>query len=180
MSKVQQSSLIKLNDVRLSFPSLFKVKVWQSSNSTPKYEASFILDKDLHAKEIEIIKDSINSICSEQKASLENPNLKVCFINGNLTNREEYKNKYVLKSKTGQKFHIVGKDGKTPVYEHENLFYAGCFVSSYISLYYFNKVSVGIGANLKSIQFRKDGPSFDNVQNIDGAFEPSEDEDDLF
>ncbi len=175
---------IKLNDVRLSYPSLFRMTVNPKSppNTPPKYEATFILDKDLHSKEINLINEQVDLLLKEMKVSRDKilP-LHFCLKDGDLSDREEYKNSYIIKARTSNKYPIVGKDGKIPVSENDNIFYGGCYVSSYISLYKYDKFSIGIGANLNAIQFRKDGPTFNNtMQDIEGAFDPIEDEDSLF
>lgn len=182
MSK-QAVNRIKLNDVRLSYPSLFRKTVHPKAGSgaKPKYEATFILDKEQNAKEIELIKSHINELIKENKLS-PNKLSKVCFKDGDDSDREEYQNKYILTAKTENRFPIVGKDGKTPVQEDDNLFYAGCYVSTYVSLYLYNNVSTGISANLLAIQFKKDGTPFGAAPfNIEGAFEPvAADSDELF
>ncbi len=180
MTIINKQELVKLNDVRLSFPSLFKVKVWKDSSKEPRYEATFILDKEIHKKEIETINNQIDLICAEKKFIRKNINL--CFSDQNLKDREEYRDKYVLKCTSKSRFPIVGKDGKTPVYEEDNLFYGGCYVSAYITLFPFDKLGTGIASNVKSIQFRKDGDPFsgDRPQNIEGAFDPIDDTNDLF
>jgi hypothetical protein len=173
---------IKLNDVRLSYPSLFRKTVNPKAgpNGKLRYEATFILDKKEHAKEIELIKSHINELTTENKVPLNKIDKKyICLRDGDESEKEEYKNKYTLLARSENKFPIVNKDGKTPV-EDEDLFYGGCYVSCYISLYFYDKLSTGISANLLAVQFRKDGDSFNSsMQSIEGAFEPVE-FDDLF
>lgn len=172
---------IKLNDVRLSYPSLFRKTVHPKAgpDAKPMYQATFILDKDQHASEIKLINERINQLIEENRAPKNK--IRICFKDGDDEDREEYKNKYILTTKNSNAFPIVGKDGKTPVHENENIFYGGCYVSAYISLYFYDKVSMGISSNLQAIQFRKDGPSFNHTMNLEGAFEAVEDSsDDLF
>lgn len=176
---------IKLNDVRLSYPSLFRKTVHPKAgpNGKLRYEATFILDKKEHAKEIEIIKSHINDLTTENKIPLNKIEKKfLCFKDGDDQDREEYKNKYTLIARSENKFPIVGKNGKTPIDENDNLFYAGCYVSAYVSLYLWENASFGISANLLAIQFKKDGTPFGAAPfNIEGAFEPVDnDSDDLF
>src|SRR3954462_3298554 len=178
---IQTSARIKLNDVRLSYPSLFRKTVHPQAGPDAKlrYEATFILDKDQHKEEIELIKSSIATLIEDNKKSANK--LKICFRDGDDSDKEEYKNKYTIVARSENKFPIVGKDGKTPIEENDSIFYAGCYVSSYISLYLYDKISTGISANLLALQFRKDGPSFTNtMQDIEGAFEPVISSDDLF
>ena len=179
----QAANRIKLNDVRLSYPSLFRKTVHPKAgpNAKLRYEATFILDKEQNAKEIENIKSHINELITENKLS-PNKLSNICFKDGDDQDREEYKNKYTLIARTENKFPIVGKDGKTPIDEDNNLFYAGCYVSAYVSFYLYNNASSGISANLLAIQFKKDGTPFGAAPfNIEGAFEAVDnDSDDLF
>jgi hypothetical protein len=179
---LKTSNPIKLNDVRLSYPSLFRRTVHPKApaDAKPKYQASFILDKVEHAKEIDTIKKAIENLLTENKTSIQK--LKdICFKDGDDSDKEEYKNKYILNAKSINSFPVVGKDGITPVHEDDNMFYAGCYVSAYITLYFYNEISTGMTANIKAVQFRKDGVSFGNEpMKIDGAFEPIEEENALF
>lgn len=178
------NNLIRLNDVRLSYPSLFQPKVWPNALTEPKYEATFILDKTIHVKEIDLINTRIDEILAEHKitrAKLKADHL--CLKDGDLTDKPEYKGAFTIKAKSGRRFPIVNRDAKTPVTLEDNIFYGGCYVSAYIDLWNYTKPAMGVSANLKSIQFRKEGPSFDSsMHDITGAYEPLEhsDEDDLF
>jgi hypothetical protein len=177
---------IKLNRVRLSYPSLFNLKVWPAKpNEKPKpgkYEATFIIDKDANKKEIELINSHIDK-CLE---TLNTPRNKIkpdnmCLKDGDLDDKEEYVNAYTIKATSLNRFPIVNKDGVTPVHESDEIFYAGCYVSAYIDLWVYSKPNPGISCNLRAIQFVAGGdalgaPKFD----ISGKFESIEDEESLF
>lgn len=179
MTSVKPSTFIKLNDVRLSFPALFTPKVWPSATTEPKFEATFILNKDQHKKEIDLINQRIDEILTTNKftrSKLKSDHL--CLKDGDLSDKEEYQNSYTIKAKSGRRFPIVDRDAVTPIAESDNIFYAGCYVSAYIDLWIYTKPNMGIGANLKSIQFRKKGEPFDgSQQDITGAFDPIDDDD---
>lgn len=169
------NNYIKLNDVRLSFPSLFKPKSY-NGESKPKYEATFILDKVYHAKEINAINAKIDELLQEKKlsrAKIKSDHL--CFKDGDLGDREENKGAFTLKSKSARKFPIIGADAVTRVTEDESPFYGGCYVSAYIDLWIYDERATGVGATLKSIQFRKEGEPFGTMereQDITGIFDP--------
>lgn len=175
---MSKTNFIKLNDVRLSFPSLFTPKVWKDSASKPKYEASFILDKKIHKIEIDLINAKINELLELNKLNINKIKTDhMCLKDGDLFEREEYQNKYVIKTKSLKRVPLVDKDAVTPIAEGDNILYAGCYVSAYINLFCYNDKAIGIGANLKSLQFRKDGTSFEGQdQDIRGAYDPVEDE----
>lgn len=185
MTMTTQSDLIKLNDVKIAFPNIFQKKVWPNSEREAKYECIFLLDKEIHKKEIELINNQIESLSDTNK--LNKSRIKSCIHDGDLHQREEYHAHYTISAKSKDRFPIVNKDGKTPITPDENPFYGGCIVSAYINLYVYTKPMAGVGANIKSIQFRKEGTPFNNfIQNIEGAFEPiegeegNEKEEDLF
>lgn len=177
---------IKLNKVRLSYPSLFNLKVWPAKpNESPKpgkYEATFIIHKEDNKKEIELINSHIDSCLntlgtSRNKIKVDN----MCLKDGDLTDIEEYQNAYTIKATSLNRFPIVNKDGTTPVHESDDIFYAGCYVSAYIDLWIYTKPNPGISCNLRAIQFVSSGdtlgaPKFD----ISGKFESIEDEESLF
>lgn len=178
------SKLIKLNDVRLSFPALFVPKVWQNSQTEPKYEATFILDSELHKKEIDQINARIDELLIPHKttrAKIKSDHL--CLKDGNFTDRPEYQDAFTIKAKSRKRVPIIDCDAVTPITEDDNIIFAGCYVSAYIELWVYTTPTLGIGVNLKSVQFRKKGESFDGSEhNIIGAYEPVSDDlsDDLF
>lgn len=168
---------IKLNKVRLSYPSLFTPKVWDEGKPA-KYEATFILDKEKHQKEIDAINHQIDLHLEQLKVSRNKTKADhICLKDGDLTDREEYQNSYTIKATSATRFPIVNKDGVTPVHEADEIFYAGCYVSAYIDLWVYTKPNVGIGCNLRAIQFVSEGDTFGVPKfNISGKFDPIEDE----
>ena len=160
---VKTRALIFLDNVRLSFPSIWQKKVWQGAKNDPKFEATFILNKDKHAKEITKIKDEIDYL-------LKNNNLKIIskknhfFKDGDadidgVEKKEEYKNSYTVKTSSYTKIDIINKN-KTPVLESDDLIYGGCFVNAWIELKPFRNLEQGINATIKTIQYRSAGERF--------------------
>ncbi len=170
---------IKLNRVRLSYPSLFHVKVWDDSGKPGKYEATFILDKEKHQKEIDAINHQINLHFEKLKVSRNKVKADhICLKDGDLTDKEEYQNAYTIKATSLNRFPIVNKDGVTPVHESDEVFYGGCYVSAYIDLWTYTKPNNGVACNLRAIQFVADGDTFSAPKfDISGKFESIEDED---
>ena len=58
-------SKIKLKNVRLSFPSLFRKAVFGGDET--KFEGTFLLDKTTHADAIKLIEASIKAINAEKQ-----------------------------------------------------------------------------------------------------------------
>jgi hypothetical protein len=161
---------------------LFVPKVWDDNGKPGKYEATFILDKQKHQKEIDAINNQINTHFESLK--LTRSKIKpdhVCLKDGDLTDKEEYQNCYTIKATSLNRFPIVNKDGTTPVHEADEVFYGGCYVSAYIDLWVYTKPNAGVSCNLRAIQFVADGDTFGAPKfDISGKFDSIEDAEDLF
>ena len=151
---------IKLNNVRLSYPSIFQVKVWEEGKDG-KYEATFILNKDTHKVEIDQINEQIDQYLKEHKVDRNKVKVdNICLKDGDMSNTAEYQNSYTIKGTSTRRFPIVNKDGKTPIASDDNIIYGGCYVSAYIDLWVYSKPNTGIACNLLALQFVNDGESF--------------------
>ena len=78
---------IKIPSARLSFPSLFQMASF-GGESTGKFEATFILDKKDHAKQIEEIETAIAKLQKELKVKLASD--KLCLKDGDEMERIMY------------------------------------------------------------------------------------------
>jgi hypothetical protein len=151
-------SKIKLQAVRLSFPSLFQQAVF-SGESTGKYEATFVLDKKEHAKEIADIQSKIEAMMKETFKS-KIPSDKICLKDGDESGREEFSGKMTLKASTKKRPLVIDRD-KTPITEEDNKVYAGCYVNVIFSLWaQSNSYGKRINAQLDGVQFARDGEPF--------------------
>lgn len=191
MSTKNENEFTKLTNVRLVYPSLLEPKVWEPKDgkvSTPKFEATFILDKVKHAKELMAINSRIEEILAPHKTNKERLMQKgykyICLKDSLVLDNplDAYENSYILKTTAlpNNKPTLVGKDGKTRITD-ENIFYSGCYVTAYIELRVTTKHDMYIGANVRGVQFVADGEAIGGtVFNPDGKFESVEcDIDDL-
>lgn len=179
MTEGKKNELIKLNNVRVSFPHLFHKKDWKNGTE-PRYTATFMLDKTLHLKEIKQIQEKIDEILTEKKIKRPVPeSFKICLKDGDLSEREELAGHYYIVAKSLDKVPLLEKDPKIEVTD-EKRFYGGCYVSAYIQLAPYHNNGKGITAYLKSVQFRKDGERFGNIETHDPstAYDPVDGEDD--
>lgn len=151
-------SKIKLANVRLSFPSLFKMSSF-GGESTGKYEATFVLDKVEHAETIAQLKKHIETLMkTELKAKI--PSDKICLKDGDETGRPEFAGKYTIKASTKRRPLVIDRD-KTPLTEEDGRPYAGAYVNAIISLWaQDNKFGRRINAQLDGVQFYADGEPF--------------------
>ena len=151
-------SKIKMQAVRLSFPSLFNTAKF-GGEDTGKYEATFVLDKVEHAEVIAGIKAQIEKLMKEELKS-KVPSDKLCLKDGDEMGRPEFEGKYTIKASTKKRPLVINRD-KSPITESDNVIYAGCYVNAIVSLWaQDNKFGKRINAQLDGVQFCRDGEPF--------------------
>lgn len=147
---------IKLKNVRLSFPSLFRKAVFQGTET--KYEATFLLDKTEHVASIKELEAAIKAMLAEHKTKL--PADKICLKDGDGIEYEGYDNCMTLKASNNKRPLVIGKD-KTPLTEDDNIIYSGCYVNAIVSLWFQdNGFGKRVNCSLEAVQFAKDGQPF--------------------
>jgi hypothetical protein len=148
---------IKLNNVRISFPSLFRKAVF--SGEETKFEATFLLDKKAQIEKIKEIETAISSLMKETlKAKLGAD--KICLKDGDDFEYTGYAGNMSIKASTNKRPLVIDRD-KTPLSETDNRIYAGCRVNATIELWAQNNTyGKRINANLLAVQFYKDDEPF--------------------
>lgn len=180
------SEIIKLKNVRLSFPEIWKPKAFEAGKE-PRYQAAFLLDpsdKD-HARAIKLIKSEAKKVLIEKFGEMpEKGDYRLCF---GLADKHPKKKKYegyegmfyIDTSNTVQPTLIDRR--KNEVVQQDGVLYAGCYVNTNITLWVYDhpKGGKGVSANLRIIQFYRDGESFSNAKaSADEMDEVDIDEDD--
>lgn len=149
-------SKIKLKNVRLSFPSLFRKSVFQGVET--KFEATFLLDKTEHVEEIDAISKTIAEMLKENKTKLS-PD-KICLKDGDDVEYDGYAGMMTIKASNAKRPLVIGKD-KTPLAEEDGVIYSGCYVDAIVTLWFQdNGFGKRINATLEGVQFRRDGTPF--------------------
>lgn len=173
------SGKIKLKNVRLSFPSLFRKAQFQGEET--KYEATFMLDKEEHADEIAEIKAQVKDAIKEHLKGAKVPADKICLKDGDESGRDEYEGHYTIKCSNNKRPKVIDRD-KSPLAEDDGRPYSGCYVNAVLDLWAQNN-SYGkrINANLLGVQFFKDGEPFESgsVANDDDFDEVDVEDDDF-
>lgn len=171
-------SKIKLQSVRLSFPSLFQQAAF-GGESTGKYEATFILDKKEHAQVISQIEAEIARLQKEEiKAKVSSD--KICLKDGDEMGRPEYEGKMTIKASTKKRPLVIDRD-KSPITEDDNIVYAGCFVNAILTLWpQNNNFGKRVNAQLDGVQFVRDGEPFGDGGISADAFDAFGDDDEMF
>lgn len=151
-------SKIKVQNVRLSFPSLFRTARF-GEEDTGKYEATFVFDKVEHADTIKAIQSAITSMMKDD-LKVKLPEDKLCLKDGDNLGRPEFEGKMTLKASTKKRPVVIDRD-KAPLVEEDNKPYAGCYVNAIFSLWaQNNKFGKRVNAQLDGVQFFADGEAF--------------------
>lgn len=171
-------SKFKVQNARLSFPSLFQQAVF-GGESTGKYEATFILNKVEHKDVIEQIKAAMVVIQKDTiKAKVAAD--KLCLKDGDESGRDEFAGCYTIKASTKKRPLVIDRD-RSPITEDDNKIYAGCYVNAIFSLWgQANSYGKRVNAQLDGVQFARDGEPFgDGVISVD-EFDAFGDDDSMF
>lgn len=169
---------IKLQNVRLSFPSLFRKATFEGTET--KYEATFMLHKEHHADVIAEIKKQIAAGIKENLKGAKIPSDKIALKDGDESGRDEYEGHYTLKAANGKRPKVINRD-KTPLTEDDEVLYSGCYVNAIVDPWYqANAYGRRVNFNLLGVQFFKDGEPFESGSVADDDdFEEFEGDDDF-
>jgi hypothetical protein len=166
MSDKNRPENVKLENVRLSFPSLFKAKTYQGDDADkdkkPKFSATFLMDAKKNAKDIAAIKTAMNYVLTEKYGNKIPKGFKLCLRNGaEKEDTEGYgEGIFFIKAKTEKRPPVVDRD-LTPLTEEDGKPYAGCYVNASIRFWVQdNTFGKRVNASLRTVQFVKDGESF--------------------
>jgi hypothetical protein len=153
--------VIKLTNVRLSYPQLFVPKPPEEGKE-PVYSATFLLNKKEHAPliaEIEKLTDRVALDAFKKKVKLN----RVPLRDGNeKEGTDGYGDEVMFVSARNAKRPVVVDRDLTPLTADDSKPYAGCFVNATVRLFAFDHKTGGKGVSmsLRAVQFVKDGESF--------------------
>lgn len=163
---------LKLHNVRLSFPSLFRKAVF--SGEETKYEGTFLISKDDQADKIAEIDAAIKTLIRDKLKGAKLPSDKICLRDGNDVDYAGYDGHMSIKASSAKRPLVLDRD-RSPLTEDDNRPYAGCYVNAVIELWaQNNQYGKRINANLLGVQFFKDGDPFS-----DGVTASADDFDDF-
>tara|TARA_R110000822_G_scaffold148879_7_gene287886 strand:+ start:251 stop:778 length:528 start_codon:yes stop_codon:yes gene_type:complete len=151
-------SQLKLQNVRLSFPSLFRKATF--SGEETKFEGTFLLDKETHADKIKEIEDAIAAITANNLKGAKLKADKICLKDGDEIDYDGYAGNMSIKASNGKRPLVVDRD-RNPLSESDNRPYSGCYVNAVLELWaQDNQYGKRINASLLGVQFFKDGQPF--------------------
>lgn len=172
---------IKLENVRLSYPQLWTAKAM--AEGKPKFSATFLMNKKEHAgliKKLEAMIERAMLDKFQKKVQLKN----VCLHDGNdKEDKEGYGDEVMyLVAKSDTRPAVVDQK-VNPLAEADGKIYGGCFVNATVELFGYSHPTggKGVSAQLRAVQFVKDGPSFGaGPVNAEDEFEPVSDDVDSY
>lgn len=164
-------TIVKLPNVRLSYPNLFKARAMEGN--TPKFSCEFILDNKKHAQIIEQVTVLIDRVALDEfkkKVHLKHH----CLHDGNeKDDKEGYGDgtHYIVAKSDRRPW--VGDTDMTPLVEGDGKPYGGCYVDATVRLYAWKHPTGGYGvsADLRAVRFHSDGESFGGGAPIDAENE---------
>lgn len=156
--------VIKLNNVRLSFPQIWTPKAFKS-DQTPSFSATFLLHKKDNAKDIKALKVALGETADDKWPSGRPGALKICLHEGSEKDHIDGYTSDILYIGTGAKMsdrpRIFDKDMSEIDPMQQSKVYAGCYVNALITLWaQDNEWGKRVNAQLDAIQLVRDGPAF--------------------
>jgi hypothetical protein len=162
-------SVIKIQNVRLSFPDLFEAKA-VNGEGEPRFGAAFVIEPG--SANAKLLHDTIEAIAKEKwgaKAAGTLNELKtkgrMCYLERPKTNQsgevyDGFEGMYHLNASNTARVAVIDRD-TTPLTAQDGRPYAGCYVDASIDLWaQDNSWGKRINAKLRWVQFRSDGDAF--------------------
>lgn len=163
MPDEKDPGIISLPNVRLSFPHLFVAHAMKDGNGNeqePKFSATFIMDVNEHGQLLDRIDAIIDRIALDEfKKKI---GFKRCLRDGNEKSElDGYGDgKWFITASYKARPPVVDRM-RNPITEADGIIYAGCYVNATIRLWVQNNGwGKRVNAQLRAVQFVKDGDSF--------------------
>jgi len=165
------SEVIRLENVRLSYPKLFTPEAFEEGKPK-KFQATFLLDPSdpKHAAKIKEIKRAAAKLMHEAYGpDFDRKAMKgYCFGNGDNKKKEDgsvregYEGMFYLSASNEKRTAVANRNGAAVLEGQPETPYGGCFVNGTITLWAQNHPKGGkrINANLRGVQFVRDGEAF--------------------
>ena len=157
-------SIIKLRNVRLSFPDLFTAVQFKGKGEF-KYHATFLIPKE--DPQVKVIQETIQNSAKERwgaKAEVFTKeaiaNNRYCFRDGDAKDLEGYAGCMALHTSNKIQPKLLNRD-KSPIIEDKGELYSGCYVVCSVDVYaYDNDFGKFVSATLRGVQFMTNGDAF--------------------
>lgn len=158
-----ESGKVKLTNVRLSFPQLFRAKAFKEGQE-PSFNAAFILEKEGDAEQILEIRKVMTAVAKEKWGANIPKGLKLCLRDGAEPGKEDVDGYgatvQFVSASSRKRIPVVDRD-LTPLTEDDGKPYAGCYVNVSLRLWaQDNEFGKRVNAQLQAVQFALDGEAF--------------------
>lgn len=154
---------IKLQNVRLSFPSLFEAEAFQDGPA--KFSATLLVPKgSAQAKAIEdalvkVVTDKWGARGPKDLAAFRANPQRCAWQDGDNKDYDGYAGNMSLKASNQVRPLVINAD-RSPLTAADGKPYSGCYVNAIVEFYAYDKAGKGIGCSLSGIQFARDGEAF--------------------
>lgn len=162
---------VKLENVRLSFASIFRPKdqKYDDGTESKKYQAAFLIDAEKQTTLLDRIDDAIEEV-KKAKWGDNIPKLradKLCVRDGNDYDYDGYAGMWFVSASNSKRPVVVDKN-REPLAEDDGKPYSGCYVNAIVRIWaQDNKHGKRINASLEAVQFVKDGEAFSGYKPVD-------------
>lgn len=176
--------LIRISNVRISYPHLKKPYKGDDDKGEAKYGLVALLPKGTHAEAKKLINDQINAMLAENKVKALAADKKF-LRDGDESGKEENADCWTVSARESRRptLREINEDGELIEVERENadeVFYGGCWGSILIRPWYQNnKFGKRMNAGLSAVTKKKDDEAFGegriSEEEVDEAFEDDDD-----
>jgi hypothetical protein len=155
---------MKLDNVRLSFPSLFTAEAFKPGDQ-PKFKATFLIPKgspllkEIEAAAIAALNAKFPGKGELIRKQITGNNNKCCIADGDLAEYDGYADHIAISAKSSTRPLVIDAQ-KNPLTEADGKPYAGCYVNAIIEFFAYDQQGKGLSASLRGVQFARDGEAF--------------------
>lgn len=187
--KYVTSEVIKIKNARLSFAKLEK-PLPVAEGGEPRYDGTALLDPSdkEHQAIIKTIKAAAEKIAKETFKGVVPSNIRLCFGPGDdkfavkPDTYAAYKGLWYISAHEKVRPGIANRKGEAVMPGEPQFPYSGCYVNMNITLWCFpggKGSGPQVNANLRAVQFVKDGPAFGRATvNVEEEFDAIEEDED--
>jgi len=170
---------IRLSNVRLSFPHLWEAKTFPGQDEKDgKFSASFLFPSN--GENATLVQKAMDIMKAELGGKLP-PADKLCVRNASDYDYDGYEDGLQVFKASDKSPPLVVDADLTPLRQGSARPYAGCYVNANVTLWaQDNQYGRRVNANLRSVQFVRDGDPFGNgrsLANPEDEFDAIEDSD---
>lgn len=154
-----------IKNARASFLHVFKAQ--ESDDGEPKFRGTFLVDKDRTAL-LDDIEDEIYRVAHKKWGDELPRTLKLCLSDGDEKDYDGYADHMAISASERTRPAVLDRD-RSPLTFEDGRPYSGCYVNVIVSFWALDHKKAGkrVCANLRGVQFVRDGDSFSGAPPLD-------------